>query len=49
MFGVVARLDHALVNDGIVALRVRNLKPQGSDHLPFAITFRLRSPCRFAD
>jgi endonuclease/exonuclease/phosphatase (EEP) superfamily protein YafD len=38
IFGVVARLDQALVNKRICALRIRNLKPRGSDHLPFLIT-----------
>ncbi len=42
MFGVVARLDQALVNDQIVALNIRNLKPKGSDHLPFVITLAVR-------
>ncbi len=41
-FGVVARLDQALVNDQIVALKTRNLKPRGSDHLPFVITLAVR-------
>ncbi len=41
-FGVVARLDQALVNDQIVALKIRNLKPRGSDHLPFVITLAVR-------
>jgi endonuclease/exonuclease/phosphatase (EEP) superfamily protein YafD len=40
--GRVARLDHALGNDGVRALKVRNLKPQGSDHLPFVITLAIR-------
>ncbi len=38
VFGVVARLDQALVSDQIVALKIRNLKPLGSDHIPFVIT-----------
>jgi endonuclease/exonuclease/phosphatase (EEP) superfamily protein YafD len=42
VFGVVARLDQALVNDRICALRIRNLKPRGSDHLPFLITLSVR-------
>ncbi len=41
-FGVVARLDQALVSDQIVALKIRNLKPRGSDHLPFVITLAVR-------
>ena len=41
--GRIARLDHALANDRIHALRVRNLRAKGSDHLPFLITLALRS------
>jgi endonuclease/exonuclease/phosphatase (EEP) superfamily protein YafD len=41
--GVIARLDQALVNDQVCALKVRNLKPCGSDHLPFVITLAIRS------
>ena len=40
--GWIARLDHALGNDGIRSLRIRNLKPRGSDHLPFVITLAVR-------
>jgi endonuclease/exonuclease/phosphatase (EEP) superfamily protein YafD len=40
--GHVARIDQALVNDQIRALRVRNLKPRGSDHVPFVITLAVR-------
>jgi endonuclease/exonuclease/phosphatase (EEP) superfamily protein YafD len=40
--GFIARLDHALVNDRIRALKVRNLRPRGSDHLPFVITLAVR-------
>ena len=40
--GFIARLDHALVNDRIRALNVRNLRPRGSDHLPFVITLAVR-------
>ena len=42
-FGLIARLDHALVNDKVHALRVYNLRARGSDHLPFLITLALRS------
>lgn len=42
-FGLIARLDHALVNDRVHALKVRNLKARGSDHLPFLITLALRT------
>jgi endonuclease/exonuclease/phosphatase (EEP) superfamily protein YafD len=41
--GVVARVDQALVNEQICAVKVRNLKPRGSDHLPFVITLAVRS------
>jgi endonuclease/exonuclease/phosphatase (EEP) superfamily protein YafD len=41
--GVIARLDQALVNDQVCALKIRNLKPRGSDHLPFLITLAVRS------
>jgi endonuclease/exonuclease/phosphatase (EEP) superfamily protein YafD len=40
--GVVARIDQALVNDQVCALKIRNLKPRGSDHLPFVITLAVR-------
>ncbi len=40
--GFIARLDHALVNDRIRALQVHNLRPRGSDHLPFVITLAVR-------
>jgi endonuclease/exonuclease/phosphatase (EEP) superfamily protein YafD len=40
--GFIARLDHALVNDRIRALNVHNLRPSGSDHLPFVITLAVR-------
>jgi endonuclease/exonuclease/phosphatase (EEP) superfamily protein YafD len=42
IFGVVARLDQALVNDRVCALKLRTLKPRGSDHLPFVITLAVR-------
>ena len=42
-FGRIARLDHALVNDRLHAIRVRNLPPKGSDHLPFVITLAFRN------
>jgi endonuclease/exonuclease/phosphatase (EEP) superfamily protein YafD len=41
--GRIARLDHALVNDQVHALRVRNLRARGSDHLPFVISLALRT------
>jgi endonuclease/exonuclease/phosphatase (EEP) superfamily protein YafD len=41
-FGVVARLDQALVNDRIAALHIHNMKPRGSDHVPFVITLAVR-------
>jgi endonuclease/exonuclease/phosphatase (EEP) superfamily protein YafD len=40
--GVIARLDQALVNDRVCALKMRNLKPCGSDHRPFVITLAVR-------
>lgn len=42
-FGLIARLDHALVNDRMRALHVHNLHARGSDHLPFIITLALRT------
>ena len=42
-FGLIARLDHALANDRVRSLKVRNLKACGSDHLPFVITLAVRS------
>ena len=41
--GGIARLDHALVNDRVHAVRVHNLRSRGSDHLPFLITLALRT------
>ncbi|MCU1396616.1 MAG: hypothetical protein JWM34_5044 [Ilumatobacteraceae bacterium] len=41
--GAIARIDHALVNDQVRSLRVKNLPAKGSDHLPFVITLALRS------
>lgn len=40
--GAVARLDHALVNEGAFPLSVENLEPYGSDHLPFKLTVAVR-------
>ncbi|MEP7046187.1 MAG: endonuclease/exonuclease/phosphatase family protein [Ilumatobacteraceae bacterium] len=40
--GPVARLDHALVNQSMHAVRVENLEPCGSDHLPFKLTVAVR-------
>ena len=42
-FGFITRLDHALVNDRIRSLHVDNLRPRGSDHLPFVITLAVRA------
>jgi endonuclease/exonuclease/phosphatase (EEP) superfamily protein YafD len=42
-FGLIARLDHALANDRVRSLKVRNLKARGSDHLPFIITLAVQS------
>ena len=41
-FVIVARLDQALVNNHVCALKIRNMKPLGSDHLPFVITLAVR-------
>jgi endonuclease/exonuclease/phosphatase (EEP) superfamily protein YafD len=41
--GAVARLDHALVNDQVHALRVEDLEACGSDHLPFRMTVAIRA------
>jgi endonuclease/exonuclease/phosphatase (EEP) superfamily protein YafD len=41
--GAVARLDHALVNDGAFPLRVENLESCGSDHLPFKLRVAVRA------
>jgi len=41
--GAVARLDHALVNDLVHALRVEDLEACGSDHLPFRLTVAVRA------
>jgi endonuclease/exonuclease/phosphatase (EEP) superfamily protein YafD len=42
-WSLVMRLDHALANDGVRPLRVRNLEARGSDHLPFLITLAVRN------
>ena len=41
--GAVARLDHALVNDGAFPRRVENLESCGSDHLPFKLQVAIRA------
>lgn len=38
----VARLDHALVNDGMRAMQIEDLDPCGSDHLPFRMRLAVR-------
>jgi endonuclease/exonuclease/phosphatase (EEP) superfamily protein YafD len=38
----VVRLDHALHDDEVCGLRMRNLDACGSDHLPFEIEFAIR-------
>ena len=48
-FSLIARLDHALGNDGVRSLHIRNLKAQGSDHLPFVITLTVREPITFPE
>lgn len=40
--GAVARLDHALVSDGVHAVAVASLEPFGSDHVPFKIKLAIR-------
>ena len=42
--GAVVRLDHALVNDGVHAVAMRNLDACGSDHLPFSLELAVRRP-----
>jgi endonuclease/exonuclease/phosphatase (EEP) superfamily protein YafD len=41
--GNIARLDHALGNDGVHALRAHNMEACGSDHLPFLLTVAVRT------
>ncbi len=41
--GAIARIDHALVNDHVRSLKVKNLHARGSDHLPFLITLAIRN------
>ena len=38
----IVRIDQALVNDRVCALRLRNMDACGSDHVPFAITLAVR-------
>lgn len=40
--GPIARLDHALLTDGVWPLQVRNLPARGSDHLPFVLSVAIR-------
>jgi endonuclease/exonuclease/phosphatase (EEP) superfamily protein YafD len=42
--GAFVRLDHALVNEHVCALHVRNMAMCGSDHIPFSITLAVRPP-----
>jgi endonuclease/exonuclease/phosphatase (EEP) superfamily protein YafD len=46
--GPVARLDHALVNQDLHALSIKNLESCGSDHLPFIIELAVRSSTTLA-
>lgn len=39
----VVRLDHALHDEGVCSVRMRNLSACGSDHLPFEIEFAVRA------
>ena len=48
-FSLIARLDHALGNDGVRSLHVHNLKAEGSDHLPFVITLAVHEPIAFPE
>jgi endonuclease/exonuclease/phosphatase (EEP) superfamily protein YafD len=41
--GAVARLDHALVNDGVFPRSMEDLEPCGSDHQPFKLTVAVRA------
>lgn len=41
--GAVVRLDHALVNDDMCAVSMRNLEACGSDHLPFVMRVAVRT------
>lgn len=41
--GAIVRLDHALVNEHIWALGLRNMDARGSDHIPFSITLAVRA------
>ena len=41
--GAVARLDHALVNDCVFPLSVKDLESCGSDHLPFELRVAVRA------
>ena len=40
--GPIARLDHAVLTDGVWPMDVRNLPARGSDHLPFVLTAAIR-------
>jgi endonuclease/exonuclease/phosphatase (EEP) superfamily protein YafD len=40
--GAVVRLDHALTNDQVHAVSMRNLEACGSDHLPFVLELAVR-------
>lgn len=40
--GSVVRLDHALLSEGVQALRTEDLEACGSDHLPFRLTLAVR-------
>jgi endonuclease/exonuclease/phosphatase (EEP) superfamily protein YafD len=41
--GAVARLDHALVNDGVFPVSMEDLEPCGSDHQPFKLRVAVRA------
>jgi endonuclease/exonuclease/phosphatase (EEP) superfamily protein YafD len=46
--GPVARLDHALLTEGIWPMDVRNLPAHGSDHLPFVLSVAVRPQAKAA-
>ncbi|MCU1389503.1 MAG: Endonuclease/exonuclease/phosphatase [Ilumatobacteraceae bacterium] len=41
--GAIARIDHALLNDQVCSMHVKNLPAKGSDHRPFEIILAIRS------
>jgi endonuclease/exonuclease/phosphatase (EEP) superfamily protein YafD len=41
--GAVVRLDHAMLSDGVRAVRIDDLDSAGSDHVPFAVVLAVRA------